>query len=95
MAIFGVAAKKVDTSIPLDNTMNIFTSGSGGCIFISSLSLSLFISLCFSSDKSRSSQSILMDMSANPTPPSSQDKTMAIFGMGSQVKRKGTMVRTM
>ncbi|KAF8361438.1 hypothetical protein PRIPAC_88361, partial [Pristionchus pacificus] len=66
MAIFGVAAKKVDTSIPLDNTMNIFTSGSGG------------------SDKSRSSQSILMDMSANPTPPSSQDKTMAIFGMGSQ-----------
>lgn len=50
---------------------------------------SLFIGFCFSSDKSRSSQSILMDMSANPTPPSSQDRTMAIFGMGSQVKKRG------
>ncbi|GMR37042.1 hypothetical protein PMAYCL1PPCAC_07237, partial [Pristionchus mayeri] len=65
MAIFVGAPQKKDTTTPLDNTMDMFTSRGR------------------SSDKSLINESILMEMSGNPSP-ASQDRTMAIFGGESQ-----------
>ncbi|GMS84744.1 hypothetical protein PENTCL1PPCAC_6919, partial [Pristionchus entomophagus] len=76
-----------------DDTLAIFGSGpkKNDTTFPLDNTMDIFRVTSGSSEKSCLSQSLLMDMSVNPSPVSSQDHTMGIFGKGSQVDESVAM----